>query len=245
MQNVNFSSPYYARCLAGLRQSLHFARLSDHTQREIIALFQYQTIAKHASPIFDEPGRWFYLVVSGRAKVGLHHPESGREHIISVLGPGDAYDIVALVSGRPQDFIVTALDDMEVLIAPLAKAREWILAHPEFNRTLLPLLGEEMRRLADHIEDLALHDTETRLARLILRHLTSSSAVHGIRLINDLSQEALASMIGSVRVVVAQHVQSWKRQGILTGGRGKWSVADLPGLLEKAERRLHHRAEKS
>jgi len=52
---------------------------------------------------------------------------------------------------------------------------------------------------------------------------------------NDLSQETLASMIGSVRVVVTRHLQKWKQKNIIFGRRGSWSVKNLKELLEKAE----------
>lgn len=240
------SSPQYDHCLSALRESTFFASLSDEVQRNILGLFRYDTFYKGDSSIaLEDAGRSFYLVVSGRAKVAAHHPHTGREHIFFLLGPGDGFDLINLLSETPQDVIVTALDDMEVLTTPLSRARDWLNNHPDFNRKFLPYLGEQMHKLAHNIEDLALYDTEARLARLILRHLTSTSPVHGLHLINDLSQEAIASMIGSVRVVISQHLNAWKKKGILSGGRGTWSVTDLHALLEKAERRFNLGAHKS
>ena len=161
-----------------------------------------------------------------------------REHILDLLGPGDAFDLISLLDRQPRDVIVTALDDMEILTASQSQVRQWILQNPEINRTFLPYLGEQMHRLADQAEDLALYDTEARLARLILRHITSNAPVHGLRLINDLSQETLASMIGSVRVVVGRQMSKWKQEGILSTGRGKWAIDDLNELIAKAQKKL-------
>jgi CRP-like cAMP-binding protein len=233
------SSPRYDHCLLALRQSSFFVSLSDNIQTDILGFFRYERARTLDTNIaLDKADQRFYLVVSGRAKVSVYHPETGREHILFLLGPGDGFDIISLLDGKPHDAVATALDDMEVLTAPLSKVRDWLFKHPDFNKTFLPYLGDQMRQLAAQVEDLSLYDTETRLARLILRHLTSSSPVHGLNLINDLSQEALASMIGSVRVVVTQHIQKWKKQGVLSGGRGQWSVTDARKLLEKAERQL-------
>jgi CRP/FNR family transcriptional regulator, cyclic AMP receptor protein len=232
---VTPASPHYAHCLAALQRQPFFARLSGDVQKDILGLFRYQTIYKRDTSIAKgETNELFYLVVNGRAKVSRLHPETGREHILYLLGSGDSFDIIHLLHGKPQDVVVTALDDLEILTTPLPNAREWLDAHPDFSPILLPYLGEQMQKLAEHIEDLALHDTEARLARLILRHAVSLSPTHGLNLIDDLSQETLASMIGTVRVVVTQHMQNWKRQGILSGGRGKWSITDLQALLEKA-----------
>jgi len=233
------SSIQYDHCLLSLRRSPFFASLSDEVQRDILGLFHYERAQRRDTTMaLDGADQRFYVVVGGRAKVSAYHPETGREHILFLLGPGDGFDIISLLDGKPHDVVATALDDMEVLTAPLSLLREWVLQHPDFNRTFLPYLGDQMRQLAGQVEDLSLYDTETRLARLILRHLTSSSPVHGLNLINDLSQEALASMIGSVRVVVTQHIQKWKKQGLLSGKRGNWSVKDIEKLLEKAEKQL-------
>jgi len=80
------------------------------------------------------------------------------------------------------------------------------------NRTLLPYLGKQIRDLEELASDLSLHDTATRLAKLILRHLDhESQQQQELKLINDLSNEELASMIGSVRVVVNRHLIKLKK----------------------------------
>jgi len=136
--------------------------------------------------------------------------------------------------------VATALDDIEVISTSVEQAREWINRHPDFNRAFLPYLGEQMHKLADQVTDLSLYDTEARLARLILRNITpvSDKFHQEAHLINDLSQETLASMIGSVRVIVTRHLLNWKQEKVISGKRGHWSVLDLKALLEKAEKLL-------
>ena len=233
------SDPQYNFCLAALKQSPFYASLSDEVQRDILTLFRYERVRKQdTSSILDGMGQNFYLIVQGRIKVAANHPETGRKHILYVLGPGDGFDLISLLDGKRHDVIATALDDVGILVTPLTQAREWLYEHPNFNLSFLPYIGEQMRQLTEQVVDISLYDTETRLAHLILRHLTSNSPVHGLRLINDLSQEALAGIIGSSRVVVANHIKHWKKQGILSGERGHWSVDDLQKLLEKAERQF-------
>lgn len=191
------TSPQYQHCLNALNASPFFTALDKQTVQEILAMFTFEKAQKRDTRFADDDNRIFYLFVSGRAKVSVFHPETGREHISSLLGTGDCFDVVSLLDGEPRDAVLTALDDVEFLTAPLAAVRAWILEQPDFNKTFLPYLGDQMRRLADQVEDLALYGTEARLARLILRHITSNAPVHGLRLINDLSQETLAAMIGS------------------------------------------------
>jgi CRP-like cAMP-binding protein len=235
-------SPHYACCLAILRHSPLFASLDDTLLEDMLRIFHYETRYRGETAISPKQALdRFYIVISGRAKVSLYNADSGREHILFLIGPGDGFDLISLLDGEWHEAVATALDDMEVLVTTVQQARTWLNQHPDFNRAFLPYLGKQMHGLADQVADLSLYDTEVRLARLILRHLAPGNLSNDIRLINDLSQETLASMIGSVRVVVTRHLQKWKQKRIISGRRGRWSVLDLQALLEKAEHQLQDR----
>ena len=97
-----------------------------------------------------------------------------------------------------------------------------------------------MRSLANLAGDLALHDTETRLARLILRHAQQKESGQPLRLIHNLSHESLAEMIGSVRVVVNRQLQHWQREGVVVTRRGELIIKELETLLKKALHFFRH-----
>jgi len=112
--------------------------------------------------------------------------------------------------------LLETLDDVILLRMPMDQARQWVNAHPEFNRNFLPYMGRQMSALADLTADLELHDTESRLARMIMRHVDGGRKDHVVPLlINDLSHESLAHMIGATRQVVNKHLQVLRHKGIL------------------------------
>ena len=229
-------SLHYARCLEILGQSPLFSGVHDALLKDMLRIFHYTTRAKGEIAISPKQASdRLYLVISGRAKVSVYNPDNGREHILFLIGPGDGFDLISLLDGEWHDAVATALDDMEVLFTTVQQAREWLNQHPDFNRAFLPYLGKQMHGLADQVTDLSLYDTEARLARLLLRNLVPDKLVQGVPLINELSQETLASMIGSVRVVVTRHLSKWKQEKFISGRRGSWSILDLQALLEKAE----------
>lgn len=233
------NSLHFSHCLEILRQSPLFSSLDDALLTNMLEIFRYET--RKRSDIAISPKQAsdrLYLIISGRAKVSVYNSDSGREHILFLIGPGDGFDLISLLDGEWHNAVATALDDMEVLYTTVHQAREWINQHPDFNKAFLPYLGKQMHGLVDQVIDLSLYDTEVRLARLILRHLAPVNLPNNIHLINDLSQETLASMIGSVRVVVTRHLQKWKQKEVISNSRGNWSVLDLPALLKKAEQLL-------
>ena len=232
-------SLHYTRCLEILGQSPLFGGVDDAVLRDMLRIFHYKTRAKDETAISPKQALdRLYIIISGRAKVSVYNPDSGREHILFLVGPGDGFDLISLLDDEWHDAVATALDDMEVLSTTIQQAREWINQHPDFNRTFLPYLGQQMHGLADQVADLSLYDTDTRLARLILRHLAPDKLAKGVPLINDLSQETLASMIGSVRVVVTRHLSKWKQKKVISGRRGRWTLLDLQALLKKAEQQV-------
>ena len=209
---MQHDSPHFTHCLKTLGQSPLFASLDDALLKDMLEIFHYET--RKRSDIAISPkqaSERLYLIISGRAKVSVYNPDNGREHILFLIGPGDGFDLISLLDGEWHNAVATALDDMEVLVTTVEQAKEWINQHPDFNRAFLPYLGKQMHGLVDQVTDLSLYDTEARLARLFLRHLVPGNLPNDIHLINDLSQEALASMIGSVRVVVTRHLQKWKQ----------------------------------
>lgn len=180
----------------------------------------------------------FCILVEGRVKLVSRAEDTDREITLFLLGAGDAFDVVSLLDRRPHNLSAEALDNITLLSAPADRIRAWITVHPEFNRTFLPYLGRQMSLLSELATDLTLHDTGVRLARLILRHVDPNSVQHEVRLINNLSHEELARMIGTVRVVANRQIQNLKRQGIIDARRGHLIVKDLEALMVESHKVL-------
>ncbi len=233
-----------ANAIAGRRQARQvlchsglFGRVEDALLDDMLNRFQFETWASGRTVPAIEVKDRFHVIVSGRLQVVQINQETGRMVTLFLLAPGDAFDILQLLTGQPCEGLFEARDNLDILSIPVDAARAWIAEHPEFNRTLLPYLGKQMRALSQLASDLALHDTETRLAHLIMRHLDKEA--HGpprLKLINDLSHEVLAEMIGSVRAVVNRQLQNWRKAGIINLDRGHIQINNLEALIERVKR---------
>ena len=186
----------------------------------------------------DQIPHYFYLVLKGRLKVGRYCEKSGRELTLFLLGPGDEFDILSLIDGDPldQDLRVCALDKVELLSAPIAQWFDWFEEYPPLREAAARIALLRMSQLRDLASELAFNDTKTRLVHLLLRYFDSSS--YGLRLIDDLSQEELANMIGSVRPVVARLLGELRREGAVDTHGGRLHVADFEKLSELADKHL-------
>jgi CRP-like cAMP-binding protein len=228
-----------------LGQSALFGGLPETLLREMLASFQRRRYPRER--VFDtsELRSRFFVIVRGRVKLSRSNPETGRSLVLFLLGPGDGFDVVTLLDGRPHEIEPQAVDDLELLSAPLEQVRHWIETYPQFNRRFLPYLGRIIRRIENLTSDLVMYDTASRLARLILRH--TDLAHHSrephpplpVRLIADLRHEDLAQMLGSVRQVVNQHLRTLHKKDILHHEKGNILVKDLQALKRQAGLALH------
>jgi len=185
----------------------------------------------------------FYVLLKGRVKVSRQNPETGREIILFLLGPGDGFNVVSLLDGQSHEVSVETLDEVEALSAPLEQWLEWMQAYPAFNHAMHRYIDWKMRQLSELASDLALYDTMTRLAHLILRYFNGNGGdvYPCANLIKDLPHEELARMIGTVRVVVNRLLSELRQEGVVSTEGGELHVCDLEKLLLKAEQHVRAR----
>jgi len=223
-----------------LKHSVLFGALDEETRRGFVEECS-EVYWKRTDSIDPDIGmKELHIIVSGRLKVTQVDPESGRSLALFLLKEGDIFDIFSLLDGKEHIVFPIPMDNMELLCIPLERAREWIEEHPEFNKAFLPYLGDRMRELEAFSESLVFHDTTTRLANLILKHTETCNEGmphehYPVRLINNLSHESLAELIGSVRSVVSTQMQKLKEEKVIISKRGHLAVKNLETLLQKCD----------
>lgn len=234
------NEPFYPQALTALQQSRLFGALDNTIHRKLLENFK-TVIWKKSETIDHEIGqKYCHFIIEGRLKITQVDPDTGRTIAPFLLSVGDIFDVFSLLDGKEHVVFPIALDQVTALYLPLEEARQCLYEHPELNKQFLPYLGKMMRRLENFAADLVFHDTTTRLANLILRHTHPCHDPHNghseVKLINDLSHESLAEMIGSVRSVVSSQMHKLKEENIIFSKRGHLAVEDFEKLLQKIDR---------
>jgi len=83
--------------------------------------------------------------------------------------------------------------------------------------------------------DLSLYDVYQRIIRLFAKYVDQNSLNPKLGIIENLSHEEIASMVGSVRKVVNRTLQKLKKDGIIELSRKQIKLLDLQKLLDKLE----------
>ena len=163
----------------------------------------------------EESLEHFFVLLEGRVKVSQINFETGKEQILYLLSKGDMYDVVSLLDGKVHENVAMALDDVKLLVFPIELFREWVATKPSFNKLFLPYVGKQLRSMENLASDLSLYDTTTRLVKLIARNIEQEDGKQTLKLINNLSHEELANLIGTVRKVLNRNLQALKKEGLI------------------------------
>jgi CRP/FNR family transcriptional regulator len=168
-----------------------------------------------------------YFVAAGQVRL-VRGSAEGREHVTGVLGPGATFNDVAVFDGGPNSDGAVAIGATAVGLIPRTTMTGLIDRHPDLARAALKLLSSRQRTLGAIVEDLALRDVTTRVARLLLgcmgrhTHIVEKAPDACARI----THQEIASMVGSVREVVQRALKELERDGAISLARGRIDVRD-------------------
>jgi CRP/FNR family transcriptional regulator len=178
-----------------------------------------------------EPVAGLYLIEEGSVKV-VRFSKEGREHTLRVFQRGDTFNDVAAFDGGPNP--ATAIAFSEVVVWRIARADLEQLAHryPALAWALLESIARRTRFLVDLVQDLSARNVKARLARLLLEQAQASEQQAVSQM---LTQEEMASRLGTVREVVGRALRSLVASGIIKFDRHRIVILDAERLAEEAE----------
>jgi len=227
---VRKDSFYYASSIKVLQETTLFSKTKSEDLDDILNHFTPLTLPKKSTISFSEIEQFFFVVIKGRVKISQLCVETGREYIAEILTQGDIFDTIGLLYSKDEDMLVETIDVVWLLKTPVEKARKLLYTHPIFNENIFSYLGQKMYKLEIFAKELIFYDTATRLARLIVRYYQEES----LNIIEDLSMETLAKMIGSSRKVINLHIIAFKKEGVISTKDTKLRVVDKEKLYKKA-----------
>lgn len=169
----------------------------------------------------------FYIVLSGKLKMYNHDLANKRQLTLFLMHKHDVFDPISLLDQRCHKMYYETLEDTAVLSLPISKMRQWLLLNQHVYAGLVLYLSKRIRLLETYVIDATLEDTSTRLAKLLLKHMNITS--QKIEVINNLSHDELAGLIGTTRAVFNRHIQYFKAQKIIIV---KWKHIEIINLKE-------------
>lgn len=173
-----------------------------------------------------EPSTHVFILISGWVKV-VSASDEGRELLLALRGPGD---IVGEIAGEVTGYrtaTVRAAGPLQSLIIAANRFERFLDQHPVAAHTYRRAMAERRRAADEAQRGRALTNGSQRLARLLL-DLTGPATDRDGRAASapPLSQEELASLIGSSRATVTRALSQWRARGIIRTGQREIVVLD-------------------
>src|SRR5215467_16131816 len=123
---------------------------------EELAFLTQRAVPRHYSAgqiVFGEgqPCSGLYVVESGHIRI-FKSSSGGREHVLSVDGPGSSVAELPVFDGGTYPASVTAVDEATLLFISKQDFQALCLAHPQVSLKVLRVVGARLRRLVGIIE---------------------------------------------------------------------------------------------
>jgi len=172
-----------------------------------------------------------FVITQGSVKV-YRLSDDGRQHTLWVLGAGDCFCLAPFF--HRTRYPVTAQCTTEVRILRLER-ESWpplLGGNPGLACGVAQCLCERLAALASHLEIVSTREVRRRLAR-ILSDLARRRGVRrpeGTLLDSGLTHDELAACVGTAREVISRTLGQFQQEGLVTLGRRRLLIRDLPGL---------------
>ncbi len=215
-----------------IRRIPYFASLNDDEAEEFateLLVREYgprQLILREGS---DSSG--FFYLRSGKARI-FRAGVDGREQTLRLVTPGDTCGEVPVLDHAPAPSSVEAIEPCEVIVIPASAFLGLIERHPAVGLAMLRHFARRLRSFTDLIEQISLQTVQSRVARYLYQAAreTGMESPDGIVIPRALTQQDIASLVGSVREVVSRTLRTMEEDGVIEVRRKDIVVRDLRRL---------------
>jgi CRP/FNR family transcriptional regulator, cyclic AMP receptor protein len=175
------------------------------------------------------------LLLEGRVKIASAS-EDGREAVLAFRGPGEVLGELSAIDGQPRSASVTAVDPVRALVVPAADFRAFLERTPRATLWLLTRVISRLREADRKRVEFGTSDTIGRVAaRLVeLAERYGRPSEHGVRSDLPITQEELASWVGSSREGVNKALHTLRGLHWVETERRSITVLDLEALRRRA-----------
>ncbi len=223
---------HHVATLADVRMVPYFASVPDAEVARFARHLQVLVRGPREFVVVEgEPCLGFYLVRSGRARI-FRTGADGREQIFRLAAAGDTFGEVPVFDGGPNPATVEALEPAVAILFPTTAVTALGKQFPEVNDALLQHFARRLRSFTELVEQLSLQTVQNRIARYLymLAREEGSPSTEGIVVPRVMTQQDLASLVGSVREVVSRTLRVMEQDGVVEIRRREIVVRDLDAL---------------
>ncbi|MEP7293620.1 MAG: Crp/Fnr family transcriptional regulator [Chloroflexota bacterium] len=169
----------------------------------------------------------FHIVVDGLVRIYRVNAE-GRLHTLSLLRPPSTFNEVAAVDGGHNPFNAVAVTSAEVMVISHQNLINLLAAERTLLSNTVQALAHLNREYIERLEDMTFRTIPSRLAKLFLHETTYADQISEMP--SQLTQEEMASILGTTREVVGRALRGLLNAGLLRKKGRYVYIVDRAGL---------------
>ncbi|NLY76909.1 MAG: Crp/Fnr family transcriptional regulator [Tissierellia bacterium] len=175
--------------------------------------------------IAGEKQKKLYVIHKGKVKI-TRISASGKEQVISIIGPGDFMGELSLFNDEPITNNAEALEDTTVCIIDGDKLKEIMGKYPTIAFKVLEELSTRLKKAENLIEKLGASDVETRIVQTLLDLADEKGEIN-----LDISKRDLASYMGMSQETLSRKLSYFQDRGLIKQiGHRKIVILDRESL---------------
>lgn len=153
----------------------------------------------------------FYYLKRGRVKSFIQS-ENGDEKVLNIYQEGNLFGEASFFDELPRVSSAIALTACELVPIDRELVYAEIAKNPQLAMAMLKYLARTVRILSSHVDDMAFHPADWRVARYLLSLPASPNEAI------DCTQDEIADSISASRVTVSRVLRDFTKKGWISTG---------------------------
>jgi CRP-like cAMP-binding protein len=214
-----------------LKSVAYFAGLDLSELEKIKYYMTEKTVEKGEIFLFEgEWSEYLYFLMGGLVKV-YKTSTNGKEQILHIAPPGESLNDVSTFDGGANQASMLAMTPVHLYTIRKEDLKAILDQHPRIYLNILKALAYRIRRDSNLVEEISSTQVMARLAKLLLGKYAGEEATVGLWL----TQQDMASMVGTCREVVNRSLKIMEEKGAIRLGRHRVVVLNREILTEMAK----------
>lgn len=200
-------------------QKLSFYTLASPNRKREIENAAIYMVINETRPLFLEGDICRNIGFVGKGKIRVSKiSESGREITLYHVHPGEGcvLNISCAFSGGGYPATATVEYPLEMIVFPAATFQDW-MAIPEVRSFVFELFSKRLAQVITLVEEIVFRKMDQRLAEFLANRFHNQGRP---RRIVRITQEQIASELGTAREVVNRLLKEFERVGAIQNARG-------------------------
>lgn len=170
-------------------------------------------------------GKVLYIIIEGLIKIE-QPTERGRVKTLALLGPGECFGEMAIVTNLPRSASAVAIEDTKLIMLKREVFIDHLQNQPEVSLRIIEVLCQRLTEANEQIKSLTFDSVPARLANNLVSLAEKFGETEGgaWRIRIRLTHQELADIVGSTREIVTRTLKLFQDEGSVEvdGDRNIW-----------------------